>query len=332
MEEIQRAHGGSLAADDAMHMLADALENGGQSNAVGSDQFRGAPAAAGGAGGPPGGGQRAELIGRRLSQQEIDATPVAAYAAGPPAAGASMSGVDDLGERVNTNQTVRFINRTRVQFNRSVIHHDSKVRFTLRAPGCTTPLYSADLSPHGNFVIFDAMGRMAARLDCLPNKTSFILREPSRIEGDAFAPGIAGIKFKTLTSNGYKFRYGLFVCAKNWRDPIVVPDNDWMKRFLEIESVHLDQQVSPAEAVLQGGAFNILVSSAKYHLTSLYTSVVQDPYIESVKQCIFVHPHSSSACVIGKIAEDRFDVLYNNHVSPLFAFAMAISTIRAKTA
>ena len=31
-------------------------------------------------------------------------------------------------------------------------------------------------------------------------------------------------------------------------------------------------------------------------------------YIESVKQCIFIHPQTGTACIIGKVADNEFDV------------------------
>ena len=54
-------------------------------------------------------------------------------------------------------------------------------------------------------------------------------------------------------------------------------------------------------------------------------------YMSSVKQCIFVHPFSGTAVVLGKTGEDAFDVLWNKKVLPWHAFAMAIASIVAKT-
>ena len=90
-------------------------------------------------------------------------------------------------------------------------------------------------------------------------------------------------------------RYGLLVCNKDWRSPLLVPTSDWMKKYLEIESQHLDAQVycclwiedveksqrslvfnplfvcvwltwqiSPASEILHGEEYNVMVSSAKY--------------------------------------------------------------------
>ena len=103
------------------------------------------------------------------------------------------------------------------------------------------------------------------------------------------------------------------------------------RRYLEIESDHLDTQTSPASDILHGEEYNIMVSSAKYHLTPSQEQIIMNErYVESVKQCIFIHPNSGTACVIGKLAESQFDVLWNKRLTPLLAFAAAIASVKAR--